>query len=60
MARACRPAQNTLMKPKPLLVVGVLKELKALAQMSGSKVQDRKKDKIKLMLVAAQVASSKH
>jgi ATP-dependent DNA ligase len=47
--------QVTLMKPKPLSVAGMLKTLKEIAMISGNEAQKRKKDKIKSMLVAAQV-----
>ena len=54
VAMASRGKQVTLMKPKPLTVSGVLKCLKEIALTSGDKAMNRKKDKIKTMLVAAQ------
>ena len=54
MALSSRGKQVTLSKPKPLTAKGVLGVFREIAQASGNKVMELKKNKVKAMLVAAQ------
>ena len=54
VALSSRGKQVTLSKPKPLTAKGVLGVFREIAQASGNKVMELKKNKVKAMLVAAQ------
>ena len=46
---------SLICKPKPLTARGMVKTLTEIAELSGNASQNKKKDKVKQMLVAAQV-----
>ena len=60
VAKSCKSKQRTLgfgIKPKPLTVARVLNVFREIAAITGSQSQKLKVDKIKKLLVAAQVAA---
>ena len=60
VAQASRSTQKTMFPPPPLHVRGVYKQLRAIATMSGSKSQIRKKDTLKKMLVSCKGNQAKY